>query len=38
MPRDNDEVDFVPTGPIASNKPKEKKKDEKQASLFDKKR
>lgn len=38
LPRDNDEPDFVPTGPIASNKPKEKKKDEGQESLFDKKK
>ena len=26
LPHENDEPDFVPTGPIASNKPKEKKK------------
>lgn len=28
MPRESDEPDFIPTGPIASNKPKDKKKKE----------
>jgi adenine-specific DNA-methyltransferase len=35
LPRGDDEPDFVPTGPIASNKPKDKKKkDENQEKLF----
>jgi adenine-specific DNA-methyltransferase len=34
MPKENDEPDFVPTGPIASNKPKEKKKDNATDDLF----
>jgi adenine-specific DNA-methyltransferase len=34
MPQENDEPDFVPTGPIASNKPKEKKKDTATDDLF----
>jgi len=34
MPQENDEPDFVPTGPIASNKPKEKKKDNATDDMF----
>ncbi|MGA3286391.1 MAG: site-specific DNA-methyltransferase [Bacteroidota bacterium] len=34
MPQENDEPDFVPTGPIASNKPKEIKKDNATDDLF----
>lgn len=34
LPRENDEPDFVPAGPIASNKPKEKKKNNATDDLF----
>jgi adenine-specific DNA-methyltransferase len=34
MPQVNDEPDFVPAGPIASNKPKDKKKDSATDDLF----
>ena len=34
MPQMSDEPDFVPAGPIASNKPKEKKKDSATDDLF----
>jgi len=34
MPQENDDPDFVPSGPIASNKPKEKKKDSATDDLF----